>query len=85
MTELYIKLIAAVAPAIVLTILMIRRDKVRREPIGWLLGSAGLGVVAGLAVILIGLTESEALQIHGIIGAGCGTRDVRLPLLHYCS
>lgn len=69
MTELYIKLIAAVAPAIVLVILMIRRDKVRREPIGWLLGAAGLGVVSGLAVILIGLIVFKPVEIGSFLTA----------------
>lgn len=69
MTELYIKLIAAIAPAIVLAFLMIRRDKVRPEPIGWLLGAAGLGVVAGLAVILIGLIVFKPIEIDSFISA----------------
>lgn len=69
MNELYIKLIAAVAPAIVLAVLLIRRDKVRPEPIGWLLGSAGLGVVAGLAVILIGLIIFKPVEIDSFITA----------------
>lgn len=69
MTELYIKLIAAVAPAIVLAVLMIRRDKARPEPIGWLLGAAGLGVVAGLAVILIGLIVFRPIEIDSFYTA----------------
>ncbi len=69
MTELYIKLIAAVALAIMQAILMIRRDKVRREPIGWLLGAAGLGVVAGPAVILIGLIVFKPVEIDSFLTA----------------
>lgn len=69
MSELYFKLLAAVAPAVVLAILIIRRDKVRREPIGWLLGAAGLGVVAGIAVILIGLTIFKPVEIDSFITA----------------
>lgn len=69
MTELYIKLAAAVAPAIVLTVLLIRRDKVHPEPIGWLLGAAGLGVVAGLAVILIGLIVFKPVEVDSFITA----------------
>lgn len=63
MSGLYIKLIAAVAPAVILAILMIRRDKARPEPAGWLLGAAGLGVVSGLAVILIGMIVLEPVEI----------------------
>lgn len=69
MPDLYIKLIAAVAPAIVLGILMIRRDKVRPEPVGWLLGAVGLGIVAGLAVILIGLIIFKPIEIDSFLTA----------------
>lgn len=69
MTELYIKLIAAVAPAIILAILMIRRDKERPEPIGWLLVAVGLGVVAGLAVILIGLIVFKPIEVESFLTA----------------
>lgn len=57
------KLIAALAPAIVLAVLMIRRDKTRPEPTSWLLGAAGLGVVAGIAVIIIGLIVFKTIVI----------------------
>ncbi len=53
MTETYLKILAAVAPAIVLAIIMIRKDK-RREPIGWLLATVGLGVLVAPAVLLLG-------------------------------
>lgn len=69
MTELYIKLIAAIAPAFLLAILIIRRDKVRPEPIGWLMGSAGLGVVAGLAVIFIGMIFFKPVEIDSFFTA----------------
>lgn len=69
MTELYIKLIAAVAPAVILAVLMIRRDKVHPEPVGWLLGAAGLGVLAGLAVILIGLIGFMPVEIDSFLTA----------------
>lgn len=69
MTELYIKLDTAIAPAVVLAVLMIRRYKVHSEPIGWLLGAAGLGVVAGLAVILIDLVIFKPIEIDSFITA----------------
>ena len=69
MTELYIKLIAAVAPAIILAVMMIRRDRVRPEPIGWLLRAAGLGVVAVIAVILIGLIVFKHVEVDSYITA----------------
>lgn len=52
MNELYLKIIAAVAPAIVLAIIMIRKDR-RPEPIGWLLAAVGLGILCGPAVLII--------------------------------
>ncbi len=56
MTEQYIKLIAAIAPAIILAVMMVRRDKARPEPRGWLFGAVGLGIAAGVAVIVLGMT-----------------------------
>ncbi len=53
MIETYLKILAAVAPAIVLAIVMIRKDR-RPEPIGWLLAATGLGVLAGPAVLILG-------------------------------
>lgn len=51
---LYLKLVAALAPAVVLAMIMIRRDKARPEPRRWLLGAAGLGVAAAGIVLLLG-------------------------------
>lgn len=48
MSELYFKILAAVAPAIILAIIMIRKDK-RPEPIGWLFAAVGLGFLCGPA------------------------------------
>ncbi len=53
MIETDLKILAAVAPAIVLAIVMIRKDR-RPEPIGWLLAATGLGVLAGPAVLILG-------------------------------
>ena len=53
MIETYLIILAAVAPAIVLAIVMIRKDR-RPEPIGWLLAATGLGVLAGPAVLILG-------------------------------
>lgn len=53
MDELYLKLIAAVAPAIVLAVILIRKDP-RPEPLRWLLAAVGLGILAGPAVLLLG-------------------------------
>lgn len=69
MTELYIKLIAAIAPAIILAVLMIRRDKVHPEPIGWLVFSVGLGILAGLAVIAIGMVVLKPVEIDSFLTA----------------
>ncbi len=69
MIELYIKLVAAIAPAVILAILMIRRDRMHPEPVRWMLGSAGLGIVAGIAVILIGLIVFKPVEIDSFLTA----------------
>lgn len=51
--ELLFKILAGVAPAIVLAVILIRKDK-RPEPIGWLLAAVGLGILAGPAVLMLG-------------------------------
>lgn len=68
MTETYFKILAAVAPAIILTIIMIRKDR-RPEPIGWLLGAVGLGVLVGPAVLLLGCLGLPDIPTDTFIGA----------------
>lgn len=68
MTELYFKIMAAVAPAIILAIIMIRKDK-RPEPIGWLLAAVGLGVLVGPAVLLLGYLGLSDIQSDTFVGA----------------
>lgn len=53
--EAYLRLAAALAPAIILAMTIIRKDR-RPEPARWLLASAGLGVLCGFAVIALGGT-----------------------------
>jgi len=65
MTELYIKLIAALAPAIILTIIMLRRDKSQPEPIGWLLAAVGLGVLSGICVLSLSLLGWPHFEVAG--------------------
>ena len=62
MPEIYFKILAAVAPAIVLLMIMIRRDR-RPEPLGWLLAAVGLGILAGPAVLLLGWIILPNIQI----------------------
>lgn len=68
MTETYFKILAAVAPAIVLAIIMIRKDK-RPEPIGWLLAAVGLGVLVGPAVLLLGYVLLPDIPTDTFMGA----------------
>lgn len=68
MSEIYFKILAAVAPAIVLAIIMIRKDK-RREPIGWLLAAVGLGVLVGPAVLLLGYLVLPDIPTDTFTGA----------------
>ncbi len=69
MTEQYIKLIAAIAPAIILAVMMVRRDKARPEPKRWLLGAAGLGIAAGVAVIVLGMTVLPSVATDSFLTA----------------
>lgn len=79
MTELYFKILAAVAPAIILVIIMIRKDKCP-EPTRWLLGAVGLGVLAGLAVLLIGYLGVPDIPIDTFIGAFLSSfRNAAIP------
>lgn len=68
MTETYLKILAAIAPAIVLAIIMIRKDK-RREPIGWLLAAVGLGVLVAPAVLLLGYLVLPEISTESFMGA----------------
>lgn len=53
MNELFIKLLAALSPAIILAIMMIRKDKGSPEPNRWLWTAVGLGVLIGPILILL--------------------------------
>lgn len=68
MSEIYLKIFAAIAPAVVLTIIMIRKDK-RPEPIGWLLAAVGLGVLVGPAVLFLGYVLLPNIPTDTFIGA----------------
>lgn len=68
MIETYLKILAAVAPAIVLAIVMIRKDR-RPEPIGWLLAATGLGVLAGPAVLILGYLLLPEIPMDSLSGA----------------
>lgn len=68
MTEILLKILAAIAPAIVLAIVMVRRDK-RPEPIGWLFAAVGLGILVALAVILLGYILLPDIPTDTFLGA----------------
>lgn len=68
MNEIFFKILASVAPAVVLAIIMIRKDK-RPEPIGWLLAAVGLGVLVGLAVLILGYLGLPNIPIDTFMGA----------------
>lgn len=69
MIALCFKLVAAIAPAIVMAMLIIRRDKLRPEPTGWLMKAAGLGVVAGIIAIIVGLTIIPRVEAGSFFAA----------------
>lgn len=68
MPEIYFKIMAAIAPAIVLAMIMIGRDR-RTEPIKWLLAAVGLGVLCGPAVILLGCLILPDVPADTYLGA----------------
>lgn len=68
MDVLYFKILAAVAPAIILAIIMIRKDK-QSDPIGWLLAAVGLGILCGPAVLLIGYLALPDIPTDTFSGA----------------
>lgn len=69
MIELYITLVAAVAPAIVLVVLLIDKDKMRPEPTGWLIGATALGVVSAIAVLIFGYVVAHPIEIESFSAA----------------
>lgn len=69
MTDLYLRILAAVAPAIILAIIMVRKDKMRPEPIGWLLVAVGLGVLVDPAVLILGFLVIPDIPTDTFIGA----------------
>lgn len=68
MIELWLKILAAVAPAVVLGIMMVRKDK-RPEPLGWLLGAVGAGVLVAVGVIILGILVLPEIPDDTFIGA----------------
>lgn len=68
MTELYLKILAAIAPTVVLAVIMIRKDK-RPEPIGWLLTAVGLGILVGPAVLLLSHLGWPDFETDTFLGA----------------
>lgn len=68
MNETYLKLLAAVAPAIVLAVIMIRKDR-QREPLRWLLAAVGLGVLVVAGVLLLDSTVLPDIQTDTFLGA----------------
>lgn len=68
MAETYLKILAAVAPAVVLAMIMIRKDR-RPEPIGWLLAAVGLGVIVGPGVLLLAYLGLPDFEPDTFIGA----------------
>lgn len=68
MNETYLKILAAVAPAIVLAVIMIRKDR-QREPLRWLLAAVGLGVLVVAGVLLLDSTVLPDIQTDTFLGA----------------
>lgn len=69
MDETYLKIFAAIAPAIILAFIIIRKDKQNPEPIGWLLAAVGLGILVVPAVLLLGYLGLPIIPEDTYIGA----------------
>lgn len=68
MSEIYFKILAAVAPAIVLSVIIIRKDK-QPEPTKWLLSATGADILVAAAVLLLGILVLPDIQSNTLIGA----------------
>lgn len=68
MSEEFIKILAAVAPAIVLSFILLRKDR-QPEPIRWLLAAVGLGVLVVLAVLMLGYLALPDISADTFAGA----------------
>lgn len=68
MTEEYFKVLAAVAPAIVLAAMTLRKDQ-RPEPARWLGAAVGLGVGVGGAVLLLCWLVLPDIPVDTFMGA----------------
>lgn len=65
--ELIYLLIAAIAPAVLLTYWIIRQDSFKAEPISWLLKGVGYGILSGILVVvfcgILGVEDKDAVSI----------------------
>lgn len=68
MEDIVWKVLAAVAPAIVLAIIMIRKDR-QPEPLRWLLAAVGLGVLVGPGVLLLAYLGLPDIPADTFMGA----------------
>lgn len=53
MPEVFLKLLVAISPAIVLTFILLRKDNNSPEPLRWLLAAIGLGVLIPPVILLM--------------------------------
>lgn len=66
---LWLKIAAALAPAIVIAIMVVRKDKNRPEPTKWLMGAVGMGVLVAFGVILLSYTIIPDIPQDTYVGA----------------
>lgn len=69
MEETLLQILVAVAPAVVLAFIMIRRDRRRPEPLKWLLAAVGLGVLVGPGVLLLNYLGLPDIEADTFVGA----------------
>ena len=85
--EIWLKILAALSPALVLAIVLVRKD-LRPEPLRWLLAAAGFGVLTGFGVLLLGFTVLPNVSTDTYFGAMVSSFiDAAIPeeLLKFCA
>lgn len=68
MTEILLQVLVAVAPALILAIIMYRRDP-QKEPLRWLWAAVGLGALVTVGVLILGYTILPDVPSDTYVGA----------------
>ncbi len=69
MIQYILMICAALAPAVILTYMIVKRDEFEPEPVKWLLGSAALGVVAAACSVIAVMFTLPDFEVDTVGGA----------------